>query len=235
MAAKPRTKKLVLSCLACILAAACLLAGCNASPLPDPDDILPLEDTEEAPPNSLRDYGWEWNPLMDVFSFPTLEESVSQADALICGRITGEPSAFKDSEEASEEPYEPCDLEDPDVNYYQYTVKTEMDATGTYKAGEELLFSVPYLGGTVVHPKEGAQVILLLLKGEDGPGDLSLGSFPCAFSVDDSGHIKVLGIGPSFSGYVGLSAADFWQSLVDYRNGDIQTIPTNPDYYNPNS
>ncbi len=229
MATKSRTKKLTLSCLACILAAACLLVGCSASPLPDPDDTLSMEGKDDITSSDYWEYGWQLNyPIPDFIGFPTLEDGVTQSSAIVCGRITGEPSAFKKPDDSPESPYEPCDLEDPEADCYQYTVRASMDPTDTYLPGDTFTFSAPNKGGAVRHPPEGLTVILLLRSNENIPGDLYLGEYPIAFSVDDSGHIKAMGISPPCYEYVGLSAADFWQSLVDYRNGDLEEIPKNP-------
>ena len=119
-------------------------------------------------------------------------------------------------------------MKDSEAEYYQYTVRVSMDATDTYQPGDELTFSAPNLGGAVKHPPEGLTVILLLRNSEDAPGDLYLGEYPMAFSVSDSGHTKAMGISPPCQDYVGLSAADFWQSLLDYRNGDSGMISKNP-------
>lgn len=217
-------RKRITALSACLLAGI-LLAGCNASsspPLPDPSDTISLEGLEDITSSDYWEYGWQLDyPLADFIGFPTLEDGVTQSSAIVCGQITGEPSAFKNSKDA-------CDLKDSEAEYYQYTVRVSMDATDTYQPGDELTFSAPNLGGAVKHPPEGLTVILLLRNSEDAPGDLYLGEYPMAFSVSDSGHTKAMGISPPCQDYVGLSAADFWQSLLDYRNGDSGMISKNP-------
>ena len=226
MTAKSRSKKIIFACLACILATVFLaMAGCSApqeaAQLPDPEPQTWEQTMEEA--GQAADYGWKLPQTVDTFY--SVEDAVKDAEAIVYGRIVGEPSAWEETEDGS---YLPCDLSSAQADCFQYSVEVLADGLGHFSPGEKISVSVrtSHLMETS-HPAAGTEIIVPLLSWEeDGKLGMLMGDVPTCFLVTDSGHI--LSIGNQGYLFSGLGANALWEEMLRCHEDPSQEMVGNP-------
>ncbi len=129
MAAKPRTKKLVLSCLACILAAACLLVGCASNPDISAD---PAPLSAEQVEGMREDY-----PICPGGStmgsmFPTeLKDFLNRDNRILYAEVSGEET--QETQSITLDEGLPVDFD-----FFEIPLQVLYDPSGTFEEGEEI-------------------------------------------------------------------------------------------------
>ena len=226
MTAKSRSKKIIFACLACILATVFLaMAGCSApqeaAQLPDPEPQTWEQTMEEA--GQAADYGWKLNPTVDIDYF--VEDAVADAEAIVYGKLIGEPTAWEQQEDGS---YVSCKLTSARAALFQYPVEVMADGLGHFSPGEKISVSVrtSHLMETS-HPAAGTEIIVPLLSWEeDGKLGMLMGDVPTCFLVTDSGHI--LSIGNQGYLFSGLGANALWEEMLRCHEDPSQEMVGNP-------
>ncbi len=129
MAAKPRTKKLALSCLACILAAACLLVGCASNPDISAD---PAPLSAEQVEGMREDYpicpgGSSIGSMLPTELKDFLNDDYRILYAEVSGPETTETRTINVENVGGEE-----------FDFYEVPLQVLYDSSGTFNKGEEI-------------------------------------------------------------------------------------------------
>lgn len=226
MTAKSRSKKIIFACLACILATVFLaMAGCSApqeaAQLPDPEPQTWEQTMEEA--GQAADYGWKLNPTVDIDYF--VEDAVADAEAIVYGKLIGEPTAWEQQEDGS---YVSCKLTSARAALFQYPVEVMADGLGHFSPGKKITIVArdsSFL--EVTHPEPGIEIIVPLISWEDDAEmGLMMGELPICFMVTDSGHIRSMGV--QNTSLTGLGANTLWEEMLRYHDDPSQEIAPNP-------